>query len=89
MAEKEEKNEGSIYDQRGILRAGDSLPKEKGGDYANPIKSIFLGIVAGVAEYLNIYPKNFCPRCGHRSHKQKDGTSACPNCGMIVNQERR
>ncbi len=92
MADKDEKAEGSVYDQpgRGIIRAGDSLPKEKSGDFANPIKSIFLGIVGGVAEYLNIYPKHFCPRCGHRCYKQKDGTVACPNCGMIKSiHERR
>ena len=75
----------SVYEGRGLLKVGDEFPREKSGDYANPIKRIFLGIVGGVAEYLDIYPKNFCPRCGHRSQQQKDGTSACPNCGMIVN----
>lgn len=93
MPDKDEKTEGSIYDRpgRGIIRAGDPLPKEKkekGDNFASPIKTIFLGIIGGVAEYLNIYPKNYCPRCGHRLHKQKDGTVACPNCGMLVEERR-
>ena len=80
----------SVYNGRGILQVGDKSPREKTGDYANPIKRIFLGIVGGVAEYLDIYPKNFCPRCGHRQHTQKDATVVCPNCGMIESiHERR
>jgi len=88
MSEKDDELK-SVYDERGLIGIGDEFPKKESIDRANPVKRIFLGIVAGAAEYLNIYPKSFCPRCGHRQQRQKDGTSACPNCGMIVYQGRR
>lgn len=73
----------SIYDSEPVKFAGDPSSTEKGEGFAAPVKRIFMGIINGVEEYLNIYPADFCQRCGHKLSRQKSGKAICPNCGMV------